>query len=62
MADVNRIAGSIILAATDPSRDTNGSVYTIPDDGEVYRVDMKDAELTTGIYSIMQKRLTGLLE
>lgn len=59
MTPVGRIAGAAFLAATD-DEETNGSVYTLPDDLEVFRVPFE--EVTEGIYGLLNKRVTRLVK
>ncbi|KAI5120349.1 hypothetical protein M0805_009424 [Coniferiporia weirii] len=59
MAPVPRIAGAIFLAATDSAPDTNGAVYTVPDEHEVFRVP--HTEITEGVYVLLSNRVKRLM-
>ncbi|KZS91129.1 NAD(P)-binding protein [Sistotremastrum niveocremeum HHB9708] len=53
LVPIDRVAGAIIAAATDSDPETNGSIYTLPDDGPVVRIS-KDG-LTEGGYKYMNE-------
>lgn len=58
---MSAVAGAVVLAATDPDLSTNGSVYTIPDDKEVFRVDHKDLDLfDAGLYKQLGDRVASI--
>ncbi|GJJ06297.1 hypothetical protein Clacol_000488 [Clathrus columnatus] len=61
LTPVERVAGTVIKAATETNPDTNGSVYTIPDGGETFRLDRKDLSITTGVYKLLGDRADAFL-
>lgn len=58
MTPVPKIAGAIVLAATDATPDTNGSAYTLPDEREVFRVP--HVQLDEGVYKLVHNRVARL--
>lgn len=54
LTPVPRISGAIFLAATDATPDTNGAVYVLPDEGEVFRVP--HVQLNEGVYALINNR------
>lgn len=54
LVPVPRIAGAIILAATDTTPNTAGSAYVLPDDREVFRIP--PMHLTEGVYGMINER------
>lgn len=58
LVPVPRIAGAIFNAATDPSPETDGSAYTLPDDGPVFRIEKPS--LTEGVYKMINQRSARL--
>ncbi|THH05638.1 hypothetical protein EW145_g4652 [Phellinidium pouzarii] len=59
LASVQRIGGAIVRASTDSSPDVNGSVYTVPDEKEVFRIPY--TEITEGAYGLLSKRVKRAL-
>jgi len=59
-ASIERISGAAVLAATDPDLDTDGSCYTIPDGGSVFRIPRQ--ELTGGIYGVLNERVSKVIK
>lgn len=58
---ISAVAGAVVLAATDPDFSTNGSVYTIPDDKEVFRIEQKDVDLfSAGLYKQLADRVSSI--
>jgi hypothetical protein len=58
---MSAVVGAVVLAATDPDPSTNGSVYTIPDDKEVFRIDQKDVDLfNAGLYKQLVDRVSSI--
>jgi NAD(P)-dependent dehydrogenase (short-subunit alcohol dehydrogenase family) len=55
MTSIERVAGAILNAATDPDWMTNGAAYTIPDENEVFRISIQ--ELAVGSYKILHDRI-----
>ncbi|PAV23441.1 NAD(P)-binding protein [Pyrrhoderma noxium] len=58
---IPKIAGAVLLAATDKVPDTQGATYTLPDEREVLRIPAP--QINEGVYQIMNnraKRLIGL--
>ena len=55
MTPIERVAGGILNAATDPDWTTNGATYTIPDEKEVFRISIQ--ELTVGSYKLLHNRI-----
>lgn len=51
---VPKIAGAIVLAATDGAPNTNGAAYTLPDERDVFRIP--HVELNEGVYGLLQAR------
>ncbi|KAG8843301.1 hypothetical protein FRB91_003466 [Serendipita sp. 411] len=56
---LHRVAGAIVNAATDPDWNTNGAMYTLPDEGPVFRVDRQ--EFGTGVYKLLLDRINGIV-
>ncbi|TDL26316.1 NAD-binding protein [Rickenella mellea] len=54
LTPVPRIAGAIFLAATDKEPDTNGAVYSLPDDREVFQIP--NVQLNEGVYTLINNR------
>lgn len=59
LTPVPRIAGAIFLAATDATPGTNGAVYTLPDDREVFRIT--NVDLNEGVYALINARAERLI-
>jgi NAD(P)-dependent dehydrogenase (short-subunit alcohol dehydrogenase family) len=58
LTPVERIAGAIFYAATDPEPGTSGSAWMLLDDGPVFRLDRE--ELKEGVYGIINQRIKRL--
>ena len=58
MTPITRIAGAIFLAATD-EEETGGSVYTLPDEREVFRIPFEDVD--QGVYKLLNDRVIRLV-
>lgn len=58
LASVDRIVGAITLACTDPDMSTNGSMYSVPDHGTVFRIPRH--ELSYGVYKALTARANRL--
>lgn len=56
LTPVPRIGGAIFKAATDADPETNGAVYTLPDDGEIFRLDHAQLRLDEGFYKLLNDR------
>lgn len=56
---LSKIAGAVLLAATDKTPDTHGAVYTLPDEREVLRIP--PPQINEGVYQIMNNRAKRLL-
>ncbi|EEB90687.1 hypothetical protein MPER_11071 [Moniliophthora perniciosa FA553] len=59
LAPVPRIAGAIFYASTEPSMETSGSAFLLPDDGPVFMIPKEEFKL--GVYGILDKRSNALL-
>ncbi|KAH8119060.1 NAD-binding protein [Phellopilus nigrolimitatus] len=59
-APMQRVAGAIVLAATDDAPNTHGAAYTIPDEREVFRIP--PTEITEGVYGLLGSRVKRLGE
>jgi NAD(P)-dependent dehydrogenase (short-subunit alcohol dehydrogenase family) len=58
---LSAVTGAIILAATDPDFSTNGAIFSIPDDGEVFRIDRGDVDIyNAGMYKLLIGRINAL--
>lgn len=57
---INRVAGAIVCAATDPNWETSGASYNLPDDGPVMRTERH--ELSVGVYKILTERINTLIK
>ncbi|EIN11466.1 NAD(P)-binding protein [Punctularia strigosozonata HHB-11173 SS5] len=55
-APLDRVANAIFYSSTDPSAETSGATYLIPDDGPVLRVEKE--RITAGIYAVLDRRLS----
>lgn len=58
MVPIPRVAGAMVLAATDTESGTNGAAYTLPDHRELLRIPHH--ELNDGVYEIMGNRARTL--
>jgi hypothetical protein len=56
LTPVSRIGGAIFKAATDADPETNGAVYTLPDDGETFRLNHTQLTLDEGVYKTIKTR------
>ncbi|KAF8520391.1 NAD(P)-binding protein [Hysterangium stoloniferum] len=61
LTPIQRVGGTIFRVATDPNPETNGAIYTLPDDGEAYRIDRPDLSLNKGIYKLLNDRTAAAL-
>ncbi|KAI0061335.1 NAD(P)-binding protein [Artomyces pyxidatus] len=59
LTPVPRIAGAILLSATDPDWKTSGCPWVLLDGGPVLRLDRE--RLNTGVYAVMNRRASGKL-
>ncbi|KDQ13343.1 hypothetical protein BOTBODRAFT_133590 [Botryobasidium botryosum FD-172 SS1] len=61
-AKTDRVVGAVVFGATDPNPTSNGSVYAIADDQEVFRVDHNELSLYSPItYGILSKRVHSVI-
>lgn len=60
LTPVDRIGGAIFKAATDSNPESNGGVYTLPDEGDVFRIDRPDLRLDKGVYKMLNDRVDFL--
>ncbi|EJD02822.1 NAD-binding protein [Fomitiporia mediterranea MF3/22] len=58
LVPVPRIAGAILLAATDEAPESNGAAYTLPDDREVFRIP--PVQINEGVYKMLNDRVKRL--
>jgi len=54
LTPVERVAGAIFYAATDPDMETSGCPWLLPDDGYVFRLDRE--QLKEGVYEMIGAR------
>lgn len=54
LTPVERVAGAMFYAATDPDMETSGSAWLLPDDGYVFQLEKE--RLTTGVYKMINDR------
>ncbi|EJD08585.1 NAD-binding protein [Fomitiporia mediterranea MF3/22] len=54
LSPVHRVAGAIVLAATDEEADTNGAAYCIPDERDAFRIPYP--EVNDGVYTKLSER------
>ena len=54
LSPIHRVAGSIVLAITDPDPRTHGAAYTIPDEREVFLIP--HTELNDNVFSLLSER------
>ena len=59
MTPVERVAGAIFRAATDPDRATSGCPWMLPDDGPVLL--LKKEVLREGVYELLNKRVSRIV-
>ncbi|TEB30369.1 NAD(P)-binding protein [Coprinellus micaceus] len=60
MVPIERIAGAIFYAATDPDWETNGSSWLLPDDGPVFYVPKE--EFKFGVYKMIDDRTNAIFK
>lgn len=58
LTSVQRVAGAIFYAATDPDESTNGNAWLLADDGEVFMVPKEEFKL--GVYAMLDRRTNGI--
>jgi hypothetical protein len=58
LTSVQRVAGAIFYAATDPDESSNGSAWLLADDGEVFMVPKEEFKL--GVYAMLDRRVNGI--
>ncbi|KIJ49688.1 hypothetical protein M422DRAFT_28053 [Sphaerobolus stellatus SS14] len=56
LTPIARVGGAIFKAATDRNPASNGGVYTLPDEGEVFRIDRPALRLDKGVYKMINDR------
>jgi hypothetical protein len=54
LTPVERVAGAIFYAASDPDMETSGCPWLLPDDGYVFRLDKE--QLKEGVYKMIDER------
>lgn len=59
-APIERVAGAILNAATDPDWSTSGAAYTLPDENEVFRISHQ--ELEVGSYKLLNDRVSSFMK
>ncbi|ESK87702.1 hypothetical protein Moror_1854 [Moniliophthora roreri MCA 2997] len=59
LTPVPRIAGAIFYASTEPSMETSGSAFLLPDDGPVFMIPKEEFKL--GVYGMIDRRSNALL-
>lgn len=59
MTPVERVAGAMFRAATDPDRATSGCPWMLPDDGPVLL--LKKEVLNEGVYEMLNKRISRII-
>jgi len=60
---IERVAGAVVLGATDPNINVNGSVYGIVDDHQVFRIGSAELSLCDGgLFKLLFGRLQFLFE
>jgi len=59
MTPVERVAGAIFRAATDPDRATSGCPWMLPDDGPVLL--LKKEVLREGVYEMLNNRVRRIV-
>ena len=57
MVSLQRVAGMLLFAATDTTADTNGTAYTTPDAGNVFRLMSSDFKDEGELMRTVTKRL-----
>jgi len=62
MAQIRHIVGSVIHGATDPDPETQGAVYTIPDNIGAFRIEGDELDLlSTGMYNTLKERILSVI-
>lgn len=54
LTPIDRVAGAIFYAATDPDMETSGCPWLLPDDGYVFRLERE--HLKEGVYKMIDSR------
>ena len=54
LTPIERVAGAIVYAATDPDMETSGCTWLLPDDGYVFRLERE--QLKEGVYRLIDAR------
>ncbi|KAF8518750.1 NAD(P)-binding protein [Gautieria morchelliformis] len=62
LTPISRIGGAIFKAATDSDPETNGAVYTLPDHGEIFRLNRAQLSLNEGVYKLLNDRARYVLD
>lgn len=60
LTPVERVAGAIFYAASDPDMETSGCPWLLPDDGYLFRI--KREELKEGVYEMLNDRTAALIK
>lgn len=60
LTPVERVAGAIFYAASDPDMETSGCPWLLPDDGYVFRLDKE--QLKEGVYKMIDERAKTALQ
>lgn len=60
LTPVERVAGAIFYAASDPDMETSGCPWLLPDDGYVFRVEKE--QLKEGVYEIINVRTAAAVK
>jgi hypothetical protein len=55
LTPIERVAGAIVCAATDPHMETSGCTWLLPDGGYVFRLERE--QLKEGVYRIIDARV-----
>jgi NAD(P)-dependent dehydrogenase (short-subunit alcohol dehydrogenase family) len=55
LTPVERIAGAIVYAASDPDMETSGCPWLLPDDGYIFRLERE--QLKEGVYRLIDARI-----
>jgi hypothetical protein len=59
LTPIERVAGAIFYAATDPDMETSGCPWLLPDDGYVFRLERE--HLKEGVYEMIDTRARAAL-
>jgi NAD(P)-dependent dehydrogenase (short-subunit alcohol dehydrogenase family) len=54
LTPIERVAGAIVYAATDPDMEMSGCTWLLPDDGYVFRLERE--QLREGVYRLIDAR------